>query len=386
MAMDNNIATKYNFVNIAADGHVNLLFANNSQENQFQQNKQNLFSHYSKINFKAQLDNLKQYDISLNTSLQYHIDSNDRNENLFIENIFLRKRFLSHKFEIGNLKPINQEMKFGPSKITRGAGGVRGKYLEYVNILLKNNDNNPSFILLNQSPIGHNIKAVANNNGLSFFNNSQRSIYDTNFRGVDDAFKINYYNFLSENTTFGFSYTPNINNNLGNDDYLSNELLNFKNVFNIAINYVNYLDNGLKFSLSSTIESANSSNNNYDDLLAYDISSTISYFGFELAILYGKWQEFGMIKGRKSDRPSYVSSALAYNFGPIGTSISFLSSKYFNNKYNALSMGTDYKFSKNIMGFVELTKFNFNSNKLNAKNIIKDNNGYVLLTGINYKF
>lgn len=372
-----------NFFNIKGNGHVNFSSSNNNQKiNHDHETKvnnsylnDNAINHYSKINISIDSAKFFVKGLSLNSSIQYNIDSNQRKKNIFVDDIFLKKKFSNHKFEIGSLKAVNQLMKYGPSRVTRGSGGVRGKYLEYVNYSNKvaNYDNN--FIMLGQSPIGHNIF------GRERGKNVLRSMDDDSFDGIEDALKLNYYHYFQKNFTFGASYTPDLNNNLNNISFN-----NFKNIINIGLNYKKYLDNGAKIVLASTAESAKSNNKIYQDLLAYDLSSTISYFGFDFAILYGQWLKSGNLKDRKSSKSQYISSALSYNFGPIGASISQFNSEIYNNKYQAIAMGFDYKINKKILAFIELTKFNFNSNNLNAKNIIRNNNGYILLTGINYNF
>jgi len=89
---------------------------------------------------------------------------------------------------------------------------------------------------------------------------------------------------------------------------------------------------------------------------------------------------------------------LAYEIGPIKSSITSINSNFQNNKYQAISFGVDYKIQKNLIAYLEITGFNFKNNPAllldinnqttlaNSANNINNNSGKVLLSVIYYMF
>jgi predicted porin len=156
------------------------------------------------------------------------------------------------------------------------------------------------------------------------------------------------------------------------------------------------------------------------DLEAYDLGATFSYFGFNFGASYGSWGKSMQPKNgiyscdynssetlllqtcatnvRKFQDPHYYTAGIAYAFGPIAASITGIKSKFQENSYEAISLGVDYKLSRALMPYVEITKFAFKSNQPKSSDIInqyaitsnqrqiKNNQGYILLTGISISF
>jgi hypothetical protein len=158
-----------------------------------------------------------------------------------------------------------------------------------------------------------------------------------------------------------------------------------------------------------------------NDLMAYDTAFSLSYFGFTFGGSYGSWgkslqakngiyscdynpsatlasQTCNSSAGQNFSNPYYYTLGLAYKFGPIGTSITGLKSTFQKNEYQAISLGLDYKLTKDFMPYFELTKFGFKSNQPKASDVanqnampsaqrqVKDNQGFVFLTGILFSF
>ena len=331
------------------------------------------------------------------------------------------------RLEVGNITAVNQKMKSGPAKFARGAGGINGKYLENVNLPASSSSNanikSPRFILLAQSPIGHGGYARGFNNlslndDSSFNRGHFRALKDTSFDGVEDATKLNYYTPRIAGLKVGLSYTPNSNDSgVTSTKYHNLDEAELHNVVSLALNYLEYFDN-LRLEVSATAErgkvqnSRSSSGIQRHDLSSYDLGLTLSYFGFDLGASYGSWgkslsakngiyaceydsgsslvsQDCSANSNRFSD-PYYYTAGIAYSFGPIAGSLTTLRSEFEANKYDAISFGLDYKLSKSLMPYFEVTRFELESNQPQASDltnqVVFDNQGYVFLTGILIKF
>ncbi len=389
---------------------------------------------------------------------EFLIDSNRRKVNPNLDQAFFYAEKGYGEFQIGNNKAVNQKMKVGPARFARGAGGINGKYLEHINLpmltdssassqsvcnggvgsLACSNVKLPSFILLAQSPIGHggdaksfynkstNNSYIAGDQAYGAYNqNRLRAIKDDSFDGMEDATKLNYYSPRIEGFQLGLSYTPNSSQD-GITEQTVRDIpeVRFKNIFSVGANYVTNIEN-VGFAVSATAEKGNIDNSKTEfgyeksDLFSYDFGLTMTYFGFSFGTSYGVWQDYGESKNgiyscdynssiplssqdcsnrKKFKDPYYHTAGIAYKFGPIGASLTGIKSEFQRNDYEAISFGFDYKFTKDLMPYFEVTKFSLKSNQVRASNVtnqnsinsnqrqVRDNQGYVLLTGILYSF
>ncbi|MBL6665211.1 MAG: porin [Rickettsiales bacterium] len=290
--------------------------------------------------------------------------------------------------EFGNVEAVNQKLKVGAASIAKGAGGINGKYLENINVA-----NQGSFILLSQSPIGHGGESKSLIQGNRKYNlSSYRSIKDDSFDGLEDASKISYISNRINDIKFGFSYTPDVQDqgvsNSSNFNY-DNELI-LKDIVSFGVNYARYIDN-ISIEISATGEYGNSKNKK--DLLAYDAGIELSYFGFNIGFSYGSWGD--SLKSEDNDnnckncsRPYYFSSGISYAIGPFETSITALNSNYYDNKFRSFALDFNYKLTKDLMTYFEITKFELVSNNYGISSIdsVTNNQGYVAMVGTLIEF
>jgi hypothetical protein len=424
------------------DGFVNFFAADTHQASSFENN--NLPDGLSKNNLSAKsfvgndtqiflkagvkTDNNVKYGAVAKVEFNANSERFNEKPNLDQAHLFSESDF--GKFEIGNYLAVNQKMKVGPARFARGAGGINGKYLEYVNLPMLadssqsssaacsgnatsaacSNIKLPRFILLAQSPIGHGGGAKgfhsrsgdnnysANASSYGAFNRSNfRSIKDDSFEGMEDATKLTYYSPRISGAKFGISYTPRSSNNgfTQTTVYDSNQS-RMENIISVGANYSHDFDN-LNLALSATGEKAQVKNSKSTyrieryDLLSYDFGISLSYFGFDVGASYGSWGSSLRAKngvyscdynssqnisdqnctsgGRKFTDPSYYTLGIAYKFGPIGASLTSLKSSYEKNDYQSLSLGLDYKLQRDLMPYFEITKFSFKSNQPLAADI-----------------
>ncbi len=365
--------------------------------------------------------------------LEFNVNSNHHNENLNLDQAFIFSESDSGKFEMGNYKAVNQMMKVGPARFARGAGGINGKYLEQVDMPQIMNCSNsscantklPRFILLAQSPIGHGgyskgfYKSGVVNDWQTGFKQSQfRAIKDDSFDGLEDATKLNYYSPRIEGLQIAASYTPTTANQ-GVTAVTAKDLdyIRIENVLSFGANYSNYFNNlGVAFSLTGEQGQVKNSASNLgvqrNNLFSYDLAATLTYFGFSFGASYGTWQKSLQAKNgiyscdydsgstlsaqncsgnsKGFAKPYYYTLGIAYEFGPIAASLTSINSEFQKNKYQATAFDIDYKLTKNLLPYFEITRFDFTPNQVRASDItdrkIKNNQGYVFLTGILFSF
>jgi hypothetical protein len=403
--------------------------------------------------------------------LEADVSTDGRNEGFNADKSYVFTESRNGRFEFGNNVGANQKMKVGPSSFARGAGGINGKYLEYVNLPMLADSTQtgvaqigncdgfrvsadgitvtstgancanvklPRFILIPQSPVSHGGYAKG------FYNRDTDNSYtktselgvnkgsDGSFGDLEDATKISYYTPRVSGWQLGTSFTPDTGNS-GSSASLSGDISDdIKNVVSWGMNYSNNLGNlGVAISATGEVgkyeQTTDSAVNNIDereDLNSYDVGAMVTYFGFTLGASYGSWgnslaPKTGIYSCQydstvsiatqdctaanysnglvEYDDPTYWTAGLAYQFGPVALSATHLASEFQNNEYQATSFGLDYRMAKGLLPYLELTKFNFESNHalatgINQSNLssneqqIKDNKGYVILAGMLFSF
>lgn len=448
----------FNFANYhQSQAYSNKLLPDNISKNNLSGQETSL-GNDSQIFLKATHKISSQQRVGSIAKFEFNISSNKPKQNPNLDQIYLFFENNFGNFEVGNNFAVNQKMKYGPAKIARGSGGINGKYLQYVNLPMLSSPSNstspacngfgstscstlkmPRFITLAQLPVGHggyaksnysrssdNLYDTANQNYLAYNRSNFRAFKDDSYDGYEDALKLSYYTPRIQGIQFGLSYAYDSHNNgfTANTAYDS-ENIRLKNILSVGVNYLEDFNN-LGVAISSTAEKANVQNSRSSlnakryDLMAYDIGMVMSYFGFKFALSYGNWNKSlqpqnGIYScnynsqinissqncttsNNKFRNPYYYTTGLSYQIGPISTSITSLHSYFQNNKYRAISFGLDYKYSKNILPYFEITHFNFMANQPQANDIInnanldnqarqiKNNQGKVFLTGILYSF
>lgn len=307
----------------------------------------------------------------------------------------------------------------------------------------------PRFILIPQSPVGHGGYAKG------FYNRTSDTDYSTDdvggnygsfnrnslvqggnglnykngaFGQMEDATKISYYTPRVNGWQIGASFTPDTGDTGTSAVVSGKDSGDIKNVVSWGLNYSNNMGN-LGVAMSATGESGQFENSklqapnladqiNRDRLNSYDAGLMFTYFGFTIGGSYGYWgNSLQPNKGiyscdydstaaltsqdcssttsakKKFKSASYYTGGVAYEFGPVAASWTYLSSTFQNNKYEAHSFGIDYKLARGLMPYIEFTKFKFNSNQPKASDTtpttssqVFNNSGYVGLVGILFAF
>lgn len=410
--------------------------------------------------------------------LQANTSSAARNEGFNADKAYIFTESRLGKLEFGNNSSVNYRMKVGPETFARGAGGINGKYLEYINMPMLADSTQvpvasqigncngyrvnaagtitqtgsdcalvklPRFILIPQSPIAHggyakgfyNRKAdndYSNSPADTSFgfnkNKSDSQVRDGQFGDLEDATKISYYTPRISGWQAGVSFTPDTGNTGTSATISGDNSGDIKQAIGYGVNYSNSFGN-VGFALSATGETGQSENPTTatavkrNDLQAYDVGAMMTFFGITLGASYGNWGNSLQPKSgiyscdydqtktlanqtcagtattsgtQKFNDSIYQTAGLAYQFGPFASSLTYITSNFQENKYQALSFGIDYRMAKGLMPYFEVTKYEFESNQPKASNLtnqsnissenrqLKDNAGYVALAGLLFSF
>lgn len=393
--------------------------------------------------------------------LQANTSPAARNEGVSADKVYIFTESRMGKVELGNNSAVNQKMKVGPETFARGAGGINGKYLEYINLPMLADSSQvntaiggcsggiptdgsvapdgdcaniklPSFILIPGSPIVHGGYARSAYDSSDYIdgdfsrysdsNGPNSGANDNNYRDgqfgdLADASKINYYTPRISGWQLGLTLTPDTGAGGTSATISGDNSGDIKQAISYGLNYSSNVGN-LGFAVSATGENGsyegNSSGVKRNKLQAYEAGFMATYLGFTVGASYGNWgdslqpstgiyscnydssenlidQNCSSSDSEEFSDATYYTAGLAYQFGPFGSSVTYLESNFQENQYEALSFGIDYRMAKGLMPYAEVTKYEFQSNRPEAKNInstnqLKDNKGYVALVGLLFSF
>ncbi len=307
------------------------------------------------------------------------------------------------------------------------------------------------FILIPQSPVGHGGYAkgfynkttdnsdygadgASNPNPNDYGSFNRNSLVGTgnnlgykngSFGQMEDATKISYYTPRINGWQLGGSFTPDTGDTGTSAVISGRDSGDIKNVASWGLNYSDTFGN-LGFAMSATGERGQFENSKLqtagsvikrEGLQSYDAGMMMTYFGFTIGGSYGYWGKSLQLKQgvtacnydsntelasqdcvatstyspKKFAGAKYYTGGAAYEFGPFAASLTYMASNFQNNKYKAASFGVDYKLARGLMPYFEVTKFQFDTNKVKALDVtstaqMKDNKGYVALIGILFAF
>ena len=276
------------------------------------------------------------------------------------------------KFELGDNVAVNQKMKVGPASFARGAGGINGNYLKYINL-----PNSSQFILIAQSPIGHGRYASS---GSQLNQDSIKILRNGSFNGAEDATKLNYYTPRIAGLQIGASYTPSTANSIVSSTVFGGQANAISDVISAGANYTDNFEN-FDYAFSATTEQGRSKTNSQNNLSSYDIATTMAYFGFTFGASYGNWKKSLQSNDQNFKNATYKTLGISYQIGHLSVSLTNLKSSFQKNDYQATSLGLDYKLSKAFMPYFEITQFKFSPTQN-----IASNTGFVALGGFVLSF
>jgi hypothetical protein len=354
--------------------------------------------------------------------LEANLTKDSTSDDVTADKAYIFSESMYGKFEFGNNNGVAHNMKVGAETFARGAGGINGKYLNYVNLPMvvhpsySNSGNTyitdynavsrpPRFILIPQHPLDHggyakgfydNINdsdvvdhcddainggdengSIDTTEELQCYND-QKMKMNLSFGDTEDATKVSYYTPRLGGLQLGISYTPDSGDIGAGSNITSNTSGNVKDVYDWGVNYSDTFGNvGLTLSVTGekgTYEEAKSGVSTREDLDSMEYGVNISYLGLTVGGSFGNWGNSLYEKAdatgnydtvyngtTKPSDASYYTAGLAYEFGPFAMSATYFTSEFQENEFKAWSIGADYKAAKGFMPYVEYTDFEFTS-------------------------
>ncbi|MCE3233140.1 MAG: outer membrane protein porin [Rickettsiaceae bacterium] len=330
--------------------------------------------------------------------LNADVTNNDSNSNVGNDNGNAARTYLYvesgfGRVEAGATGDAGNALKVDASTFARATGGIGGDFYKYVDLSDDPNGlanvGNRDFYLLPGLPTAAGIPGEVAPGGLG-------SVDSHEDRAT--ANKISYYSPRISGLQAGLSYTPD-QGERGTQNGFSGKNTNgvaasFVNVFNAGINYQGEFNN-LGINASLTGEMGNTKDDvvgtitRYDDLKAYAAGLSLNYAGFTVGGSYGAAPEFGQNINFNSEL-RYWTLGAAYEFGPFGTSVTYMDSKIKNqfsiatpdSDFTNLSLGADYQLAPGLVPYVEVSFFDTDDNVAGTI----DNNGTVVIVGTELNF
>jgi Gram-negative porin len=213
---------------------------------------------------------------------------------------------------------------------------------------------------------------------------------------AESARKISYYTPEMNGFQFGVSYIPDSKNTGGhsfdahsktgikkhkidgtNDTIVINT--NVRDAVAFGVGYSHNISDGVDLALAATGEVGTASGNiervtneeakdasrvvqeNYKvkSLRTYNLGGTLACGNFAYGLSYGTLNK--SLTAREYNKTgrdtSYYNGAIAYNQGPIKTSIEYFKANQFKNNLDVVTLATEYKAAPGLLPYAEVTRF-----------------------------
>ncbi|MCC7259398.1 MAG: porin [Alphaproteobacteria bacterium] len=250
------------------------------------------------------------------------------------------------RWEMGVNAGADSTLKVDASTFARGTGGIDGDWYDFVS-------STAGYIISPNLPLAH-----STNN-------------------VEDATKLTYYSPRFSGFQIGASWIPDTGDNGQAPFSGDTNAGDAENALGLGINYTGQVQN-MGIALSATGEFGSSESAAVEDLGAWALGSNISIAGFVLGASYGSWEDSLSVSGSDSD---YWTAGGGYDFGPFGSSLTYLNSEAGSNEFDNLSIGVDYELAPGMTPYVEASFFD-----MDAPGVALDNSGTVFLVGSQLNF
>ena len=274
-------------------------------------------------------------------------------------------------FEFGSNDSAARNLKVDAANIARATGGIDGDWTYFAD---------PSV----------NGSSSAFTSGTKFIT-APRLVTDhgpsTTLAGelYSNSTKVTYYTPRFSGFQLGVSYSPSLNNR-GQITTRTYAGTTASDIFSGGLNYENQFDQ-IGVAAAVTGETARVENSgptaNLKDVKSWNAGAKLSYMGFSAAGSYGDWNDSLNVGDTKA---SYWTGGLAYENGPIGTSVTYLGSETKpagtnKDKFYDVSVGVDYKLAPGLTPFIEWTYYDIDANASGG-----DNKGNVVIVGSQLSF
>lgn len=294
--------------------------------------------------------------------------------------------------QLGSNFAASKLMQVDASTIASATGGVDGDWTNFLGTSVWDVPANSGSINVD----GRNI--TISQYAASFANSASIQGVDTLANRLDykgeSARKITYLSPRISGMQLGVSFTPDINNNGGNDVVRNGMLddssmmyfglpVRVKNVWSLGLNYTNTFDDvnvsfsavadrgkAVRQNISGTITDVYGNTKSFAtdkvrDLKTYSIGAVVGKNGFSVAASYHDDGQSLTSTAEDRFKSHWWTAGIAYENGPMSTSLTYLSGvKGFKNggqtlKTEIISLGADYEVAPGLKPFAEVTMVKF---------------------------
>ena len=291
--------------------------------------------------------------------------------------------------EFGSNDGVARTMKVDASNIARATGGVDGDFKYFADVNTPTVGAGPSGGASGSFTGLHGVAGVATT--ANFITAPRLPVehgpatgFSSDLWGNDD--KITYYTPRFSGFQLGVSYAPSLSDRgqlASRVQYVGTT----QDVWEGGLNYENQFgDFGVAAAATGEIGGTTSDGlgTHVNSLGAWNAGAKVSYMGFSLAGSYGDWRDSLDINGTKAD---YWTVGGAYETGPIGASVTYLSSEDKgnggqDNKFQDISVGVDYKLAPGLTPFAEYTYYDIDPSHVAGV----ENKGNVVIIGSELSF
>jgi len=319
------------------------------------------------------------------------------------------------RLELGSNVGADGTMKVDAGTIARATGGIDGDWSYFANA-------NAQYLAMSSLPLAYGSLYTApaagaipgtSDAGANFLGNHTEENLD----------KVTYYTPRWAGFQLGVSYLPDETNrgqgtstpvlpNYDGPDRSKNNPGESSNIVTGGLSYDNKFY-GVGLAAAATGEWGKAENDAYENLAAWNAGLKLSWMGWSAAGSFGDWGKSDRLKASEITQNGtwYWDAGLAYEYGPYGISATYLYSKFAcgdavtgagtagagsvtdfcltatgtattgTNKFQSVSVGTDYKLAPGLTPYAEVTYFD-----QNAQGFAYDNKGTVGIIGTQLNF
>jgi len=309
------------------------------------------------------------------------------------------------RIETGATGDAGNALKVGAETLAHGTGGIAGDFYKYVDLANGGIANNAKYAILPGLPTAAGMPGEANVGYTAGFSGGAGTLKKDTHDDRANANKISYYTPRIDGLQAGVSFTPDqaehgtangFTSANGGASELGGGFPAFIDVWNGGVNYeTRYNDIAISTAITGEYGDAKDSGTTsatIDGLEAYSFGLNLSYAGFTIGGSYADAPEFGLSKSYNSSM-HYWTLGGAYEFGPLGTSITYLSSTVKHGSsasapdasFQNVSFGADYKLAPGLLPYLEVSFFETDSGSSSSSTTV-DNKGTIFIGGTQLNF
>lgn len=316
------------------------------------------------INIDGKSDSGLEYGAEI--ALEADVSGDTDNEGVNASRTFIYTGGQWGRIEWGSNVGAEQALKVDASNFAAATGGIDGDWYRFA--LSDGNNSTNGAIIRPRLAMAHG--------GLG----------GNGFQAEDtiNATKITYYTPRYAGFQAGVSYTPDTqvrgqgvaNGAAGaNTGFLADNDGGYGDVFSGGVHWEGNFDQfGLALAATGELGDSESALVGQQDLETWQIGGNVTFAGFIVGGSYGDFRDT-IADG------DYWTAGVGYDFGPFGTSITYLDSETDLAEFKNLVLGVDYKLAPGFTPYAEVSMFEADDNGARL-----DNDGTVVLVGTQLAF